>query len=148
MSGLTEAEVLDRHRQSLGEARSICHRLGSQLDPDKAEPRGWLYAALKDHLGRLEGTCRQMHYFREDARWLRLGIQYAKLARSAQRHFIAQRWGAFTKMMPIFEAGLRSVADLAEQKTGKIGPVLPQRPSDWLILPAHDPFAGLKRTLN
>ena len=124
----------------------ICQRLGSQLDPEKAEPRGWQYAALRDHIGLLEGTSRQMAAFREDARWIRLGVQYAKLRRSAQKHFIAQRWKAFTQMMPIFEAGLRSVADLAEQKTGGIGPVLPKRPSDWLILPEHRPF-DLRRTL-
>ena len=126
----------------------ICQRLGSQLDPEKAEPRGWQYAALRDHIGLLEGTCRQMAAFREDARWIRLGIQYAKLRRSAQKHFIAQRWKAFTQMMPIFEAGLRSVADLAEAKTGARGPILPKNASSWLVLPTHDPFAGTRRTIN
>ena len=126
----------------------ICQRLGSQLDPEKAEPRGWQYAALRDHIGKLEGCCRQMAAFREDARWIRLGVQCAKMRRSAQRHFIAQRWKAFTEMMPFFEAGVRSGAALAEQRTSVRGPILPKNASSWLVLPEHQPFAGLRRTIN
>ncbi len=77
-----------------------------------------------------------MAHFREDARWLRLGVLYAKAMRAAQKHYIQMNWKAFSMMMALFEQGQRHLDDL-DRRTGKIGSILPQRPSDWLILPDH-----------
>lgn len=135
MTALTETEILDRHTQSLHEARQACQFLARQADPELLAPRGRHYQALKEALALLEGTCRQMAAFRDDARWLRLGMVYAKAMRLAQVKFVGQRWAAFGTMMGVFDNGLRNMTDLKDQRTGRRGMILPSRPSDWLVMP-------------
>ena len=139
MSALSEAEIVDRHRQALGEARTACQMLARQADPDQIAPRGRHYRMLKDSLKALEGSCRQLAHYRADARWLKLGIVYAKAMRTVQRAFVGQRWADFGSMTSLFEMGLRNMVDLKDQRTGKRGAILPSRPSDWLVLPDHRP---------
>jgi hypothetical protein len=134
---LSEQEITSRHMQSLKEARDCCDWLGKQLDPALAAPRGRRYAQLRKALTELEGSARQMAHWRQDARWLKLGIHYAKVMRVAQAKYVGQRWGAFKAMVQIFDAGLRSLDDLQTRKTGTLGAILPARPSDWLVLPNH-----------
>ena len=136
MGALTERDILDRHRQALGEAHRACQRLGKNADPLYLAPRGHDYGNLKRALEMLEGSARQMAHFREDARWLRLGIVYAKAMRSAQSKFIGQRWAYFNELTKLFALGHRRVEEL-QAKTGTQGPILPSRPSDWLVLPDH-----------
>lgn len=142
---LSEREIIDRHTQALGEAHRACQRLGKNADPEYLAPRGHDYGNLKRALNALEGSARQMAHFREDARWLKLGVLYAKAMRTAQAKFVGQRWGAFNELMKLFENGQRSMADLRDRKTDTRGPILPQRASDWLILPDHKvprPYRG------
>lgn len=134
MSDLTENELIDRHRQSLIDAHSACQVLGRNADTDILMPRGKHYLKLKQSLELLEGSARQMAHFREDARWLKLGILYAKATRVAQKHYVQLNWKAFTMMMTIFEQGHRHLNDL-NAKTGKMGAILPARPSDFLLMP-------------
>lgn len=134
MSDLTEKEILDRHRQSLGEARACCQELGRNDDPDYIALRGPHYRKLKAQLALIEGSARQMAAYRGDARWLRIGIFYAKVMRTVQKKFVKQEWRDFRLMMPIFERGLRWMDDLATRKTGTTGLILPARPSDWIIM--------------
>jgi hypothetical protein len=134
VSDLTEAEILDRHQDALGIAHRSCQSLGRNAADDYLAPRGQDYGELKEALELLEGSARQMAHFRADARWLKLGILYAKVMRKAQASFIAQRWNDFNKLMPLFVTGKRHLQDL-QMKTGTRGPILPQRPSDWLIMP-------------
>lgn len=134
MSDLTENDILDRHRDALGLAHRACQNLGRNAADDYLAPRGTDYGNLKEALELLEGSARQMAHFRADARWLKLGILYAKAMRLAQVKFIGQKWNAFNQMMPLFVTGKKHLEDL-QMKTGTRGPILPNRPSDWLVMP-------------
>ena len=139
VTSLTEREVLDRHMQALGEAHRACQNLGRNADNQYLAPRGQDYGELKEALEHLEGSARQMSHFRSDARWIRLGILYAKVMRTAQASFVAatidyRRWNDFNKLMPLFVNGKRQLQDL-QQRTGVLGPILPQNPSSWLVMP-------------
>lgn len=141
MSGFTENELFDRHTQALGEAHRACQRLGKNADPEYLAPRGHDYGNLKRALSALEGSARQAAHHRADARWLKLGIIYARVARASQAKFVGQRWNWYNQIMPIFERGLRSMDELKNMKTGRSSnsPIIPARASEWLVLPNHVP---------
>ena len=132
---LTEADILSKHTQCLKEAAECCQLLARNADPEKIGPRGHIYGNLRRALKSLEGTCRQMNYFREDTRWIQLGILYAKAMRTSSALFANQNWLGFGQLRQLFENGLRRMDDLANMKTGQKGPILPTRPSNWLIMP-------------
>lgn len=140
---LTEQEILDRHAQSLKEARDCCQWLNAQQDDTNHAPRGARYVALRKALDQLEGSARQMAHFRGDARWIRLGTVYARAMQMAQRKYIGQNWGFFGQMIAIFDKGMHSLDELANRKTEVRGTILPQRPSDWIIMPEWKPFGGV-----
>lgn len=131
---ITENEILSRHKQALGEAHRACQRLGRNADTDYLAPRGNDYGDLKEALTLLEGSTRQMAHFRADARWLRLGVVYAKAMRIAQVKFVSQKWNAFNDLKELFDIGHRRLEEL-QVKTGTRGPILPQRASEWLVMP-------------
>lgn len=135
---LTENEIADKHVDALGQARRACQYLGRNADPEYIGARGIHYGRLKDALDELEGSARQMATIRSDARWLRLGILYGgRIKRAAQQKFVGQKWQWFNDLMPLFENGMKQMADLRDTKTGVLSsqPILPSRPSDWLVLP-------------
>ena len=137
MSGLTEQEISGKHIQSLKEGKQACELLARNQDPDKVAPRGHIYGNLQRSLKALEGSCRQLAHFRSDARWIKLGVLYARAMRVAQAKMAAEDWAAFGKLGALFEQGLVRMDELANRKTGKVGSILPSRPSTWLILPDH-----------
>lgn len=143
MSGLTEQEVLSKHKQSLSEARDSCLWLAKNQDPEYIAPRGRHYKNLKTALKELEGTCRQISMFRSDARWTKLGMVYAKAMLVAHKHFLAQRWSAFKQLSDLFIRGLVEMEELSTRKTGTVGPILPQNPSKWIIMPEVNPVPRL-----
>lgn len=138
MSDLTENDILERHKQALGEARRACQQLGRNADPLYLAPRGRHYTELKKALALLEGSARQMAHWRDDGRWLRLGIVYAKAMRGAQQKFVGQRWAWFGELQALFVLGERRLDEL-NQRTGTLGAILPQRASEWLVLPDSRP---------
>jgi hypothetical protein len=137
MSGLTEQEILTKFQQSLKEGRDACQWLAKNADPEWLAPRGRHYRLLKTALSELEGCARQMSAFRDDARWLPLGILYgAKTSRLAQKYFTYLQWSKFGELAKVFDLGLAKMQEL-QAKTGRAGPILPKR-TDWLILPNHN----------
>lgn len=134
MSGLTEREILTKHTQSLREAADACQWLARNADPEKIAPRARHYKNLQEALKELEGTCRQMCAFRDDTRWLPLGIFYAKIMRVATAQYASMNWLGFGRLAEVFKVGGPKVEALANAKTGKAGAILPKR-TDWLILP-------------
>lgn len=145
MSDLTENEILACHVQALKDAKGACELLGKNAMQGYLAPRGHNYGNLQRALKALEGSARQMTHFREDTRWLKLGILYAKVMRLAQAKFVGQQWDEFNKMMPIFDKGLRNMDALKNNRTGRMGMILPSQPTDWLVLPDHrvpTPFRG------
>lgn len=138
MSDLTESEILSKYKQSLKEARDQCDHLWRQADPALISPRGWRYARLKKAVTELEGCSRQMSHYRADARWLKLGIQFAKMLQVIQRLFVGQKWLKFRDLLEVFDLHMRNCDELATNKTGRLasrGPIIPARPADFLVLP-------------
>lgn len=146
MSDITENEILSCHIQALKEAKGACELLGKNAMEGYLAPRGHHYGNLTRALNALEGSARQMCHFRSDARWLKLGIFYAKVMRTAQAKFVAQHWKAFHDMQPIFDKGLLNMDALRHNRTMRVGSILPTQPTDWLILPdfkvPHRRFLG------
>lgn len=132
---LTERDITDRHTQALGEAWRAAQALGRNADPSYMAPRGGYYWDLRGALLNLEGSSRQMAHFRADARWVKLGIFYARILRQGQVKFVGQKWAWFAALKQVFELGERSMRDLETRKTGARGPVLPTQPTDWIIMP-------------
>ena len=143
---LSEQEVLDRHIQALGEAHRACQELGRNANDEYVNFRGPYYTQLKEALELLEGSARQMTFFREDARWVRLGGLYAAAMNKVQTWFIVQKWDNFNKLMPLFENGKRQLAEL-DRRTGRRGPILPQNPASWIVHPEWvSPFAPMAKS--
>lgn len=139
MSDLTEQELIDRHQQALKEAKDACQELGRNADPDYIAVRGPHYRRLREALNLVEGTCRQLCAFRQDTRWLPLGIHYAKVMRLVQRKFVEQKWSHFGKLAPMFDIGLRQMQDLKDRRTGIRGSILIENPAPLLWLPDSTP---------
>lgn len=135
----TEQELIDRHVSALKEAKDACQELGRNADPDYIAVRGPHYRKLREALNLVEGTCRQLCAFRDDTRWLPLGIHYAKVMRLVQRKFVEQKWSHFRKLAPMFDIGLRQMQDLKDRRTGRRGSILIENPAPLLWMPDHKP---------
>lgn len=142
MSDLTESEIISCHLQALHDAKGACELLGKNAMEGYLAPRGHHYGVLKEALELLEGSARQMSHYRSDARWLKLGILYARLMQLAQAKFVGQKWKAFHEMRPFFDNALRNMDELCNKKTGRIGSILPTQGTDWLIMPNYRPPRG------
>ena len=68
MSDLTEREILDCLYTNLKSATQNC-RLLAELPM-----RGPTYNQLRKELKLIEGACRQIAHWREDSRWLQIGL--------------------------------------------------------------------------
>lgn len=137
MSNLTEQDILQKFDQSFKEARDACEWLAKNQDPMWLAPRGIWYRRLKTAMQELEGCARQMAAFRSDTRWLPLGIIYgAKASRLAQTYFVKMNWKGFGELIKLFNHGAYRAKQIAEDKTGVSGMILPKR-TDFLILPDH-----------
>lgn len=77
MGALTETEIFDRMIDSLKAAVQACEDLA--VKPMK----GPSYRKLQEHLPLIEGCCRQASAWREDTRWLSLGMMMAEAHRRA-----------------------------------------------------------------
>jgi hypothetical protein len=139
MSDLSEVEILSRHKAALGEAREACLFLARNADPFQAAPRGHHYRMLRAALRALEGSSRQMAHWREDARWLKLGIHYAKAQRVAHQLFLKMNWLGFQTFSTMFDNGLSHLDELATRKTGHMGMILPKN-TDFLRMPEMVPY--------
>lgn len=144
---LTEADILDRYEQSLGEADRACQQLGRNADPEYLALRSPDYLSLQDSLKLLEGCCRQMSAFRSDARWIKLGVMYARAMRIVRSLFEKQKWQSFREIRPLFRNGLVIMEDLRDKRTGKAGPVLPTQSTEWLQLPDLKPINSAPRRM-
>lgn len=134
---LTESEVIDRMKTSLGEAIQASSDLAVRSEGGRP------YARLRDNLALIEGCCRQMAMFRGDGSWLPFGVYMAEC------HKRAGGWlRGYTKngMHIVYAPGhlneafvslaaqltaIRQAVDVKQTaKTGTLGPVLPATPSE------------------
>lgn len=138
MSDLTETEVIDRMRTSLREA------IQASADLAVKSRKGPSYNKLREHLGLVEGACRQLAAFREDARWYNIGRLMAECHQKAggwlrgwkdpktgHRHH--WRAGEKNRLFLMLEANLKAIDKAAETlrtaKTGRVGMILPVAPN-------------------
>ena len=137
MSDLTEAEVIDRLKQSLREAGEASLALAGH--PYK----GVAYKALRDNLLLVEGCCRQLCYMREDYRWITLGGKMGEAHRRSLNWIRGRKRddGSRAKLSaserhPLFDAlaqnlafMLASVDMMLTKRTGVMGKLLPTLPA-------------------
>lgn len=121
--------------------------LARNADPMLAAPRGHHYRMLREALRALEGSSRQMAHWREDARWLKLGIHYAKAQRVAHQLFLHMNWLGFQNFAVMFENGTQHLDDLATRKTGQMGMILPKN-TDFLRMPELVPYRPRGRLMH
>lgn len=77
MGALTEHEIFSQMTQSFALAAEACLDLAS--NPVKSPA----YNRLRDELRLIEGCCRQASYWREDTRWLPIGLMMAECHKRA-----------------------------------------------------------------
>lgn len=122
-----EKEILGQMRESF--------RLAAECATELAEApaRGPAYFTLVQQLGLIEGCCRQTCYYRDDSRWLPVGVAMAKV------HEMAGRWlrqyprtaesneayPLFMKMAETMQGLARVAEDLETKATGVAGLILP-----------------------
>ncbi len=132
MSDLSEVEVIDRMISSLREAMDASRALAIE------SRKGANYNRLREHLGLIEGCCKQLAVFRDDARYLNIGLvieECHKRAGSWLRGYkvdgvrIMTAPGEmnqmFVRLYVNLEGILKGVDDMLRAKTGTRGPIIP-----------------------
>lgn len=134
MGNLTESDIFSCLSENFRLAAEDCEHLA------RSPRRGPTYAALRDKLELLEGACRQASVWRQDTRWLQIGLAMAEAHKRAGEWLrgikIAGVPGrvkvAEGHMHPLFlklAENLRLAHKRAEEtrtkKTGRVGMILP-----------------------
>ncbi len=134
MGALTEIEIFDRMRESLRVSVQACHDLAT------LPAKGPNYDILRRHLKLVEGCCRQANYWRQDSRWLPIGLMMEEAHRRAgdwlrglkmpdgsRRHLVAgELHPHFVKLAENLKAMLVMCERLKTARTGRRGIILPQ----------------------
>lgn len=134
MGALTESEIFDCLSTNFKLAAEHAQDLG------KLPRKGPTYTALRNELGLIEGACRQASVWREDSRWLTIGLMMAEAHKRAGSWLrgvktptgvrIAIKEGQlhplFMKLADNLRAGYRLSEQFRTSKTNKIGLILPQ----------------------
>lgn len=131
MTGTTEVELFDQLISNLKAAISECETLAV------LPFRGPAYIRLRENFKLMEGSCRQIAQWREDSRWLPLGLYFEEC------HQKAMKWVAENAPPHVFKfltvqltGAFVMVERLRTAKTGKLpegyvrqgvlGAILPQ----------------------
>ena len=126
-STLSEIEIFSRLEESLREAAEVCQKLA--WDPK----RGFLYDRFRRNLKLIEGCCRQIFYYREDAHWLVLK-QLCEFAHKNAGDWLRNSPTAVmrNKMHPRFKKLGEALTHMHEDvkrlrhmATFRLGPILP-----------------------
>jgi hypothetical protein len=134
MSALTEPEIFSCLAENFKLAAQHCEDLA------KLPRKGPTYIKFRAELKLLEGACRQAAYWRQDARWLRIGLFMEEVHKragdwlrgyklpSGQR--VTHREGTihplFMKLADNLRAGQRQAENLRTRKTERTGMILPK----------------------
>jgi hypothetical protein len=133
MGALTESEIFDCLTSNL--------QLAAQHAEDLAKlPRkGPTYLAFRDEIKLVEGACKQASAWREDTRWLKLGLMMGEAHKRAGDWLrgiklpsgvrVKIREGELHPLFMMLAVNLRNAARIAEEyrnkATGKLGMILP-----------------------
>jgi hypothetical protein len=160
MGRLTETEIFDRLTASF--------KLAAELADDLARLplKGPTYDRFRKELRLIEGCCKQAAAWREDTRWLPIGMMMAEVHQRAgdwlrgfkmpdgSRVKIAatQINPCFTKLAENLRALERVALDTKNKATGRVGMILPEmqrgphrdtRPAGWRAPPPATTPSGL-----
>lgn len=148
MGDLTEVEIFDRMRESLKTAAECADDLA--VLPQK----GPTYERLRAELRLIEGCCKQATAWREDTRWLKVGLMMAECHKRAggwlrgyktqegvNVKFASQHQNPLFRMLAAnLRDAIRAVDELKNRATGRVGMILPDmapaphrdtRPEGW-----------------
>lgn len=121
MARLTEQEIVDCLITNFRLAAESCEALA------KLPAKGPTYRRLREELKLCEGAARQLCYWREDARWLQIGLYMEECHKRAggwlRGHHPSR---LFTMLADNLRAGLARAQELKDAKTGKAGAILPK----------------------
>lgn len=135
MGNLTEIEIFDCLSANFRLAAEDCEKLA------KLPRKGPTYSALRDRLELLEGACRQAAVWRQDTRWLQIGMFMAechkragewlrgiKVQGSPVRVKIApgHMHPLFLKLAENLRAAQVRADEFRTKATGKVGMILPE----------------------
>lgn len=133
MARLTEIEIFDKMRDSLRLAEDAARELA--VHPGAGE----VYNKLRFNLNFVEGCCRQASAWRDDTRWLPMGLTMAK-ARSLAGDWLrgvpqkdgtrrplapGERHPTFLGLAENLKAAGVAIEKLRTSRTGRRGPILP-----------------------
>jgi hypothetical protein len=127
---VTETEILSLLKAVFKRAAEHCDKLAV------LPARGPTYRKLRENLQIAENCCRQVAWYREDTRWLQVGLymeQAHKRAGNWLRDKSMPRTATSNLAHPLFlklaenlRAGAASVERLETRPTGKVGMILPK----------------------
>jgi hypothetical protein len=120
MGMLTEREIFGCLVENFRLAADNCQKLAD------VPAAGMAYNDLRHQLLLIEGACRQASVWREDSRWLQIGLMMA------EAHHRAGDWlrghqsrKLFGMLADNLRAGLKKAEELRDKSTGKMGMILP-----------------------
>ena len=134
MGALTEVEIFSCLTSNFKLAAEHCEDLA------KLPRKGPTYKKLRDELKLLEGACRQAAYWRQDARWLQIGLYMEEVHKraggwlrgyknQAGQHITireGQLHPLFMKLADNLRKGQAAAERLRNRKTGIAGTILPK----------------------
>lgn len=138
MGALTEQEIFDCMATSLRSAINLCDQLATK------PKRGLIYDAFRKELALVEGCCRQASTWREDTRWLPIGLMMEEAHKRAGDWIRGtkdpvtgirlaipegQKHPLFVKLGENLKALLLMVEGLKTKATKRVGMILPHMPN-------------------
>lgn len=134
MGALTEIEIFDCMSENLRTAIDDCEKLAT------VPMKGLVYDRFRKALKLVEGACRQASAWREDTRWLPIGLMMEEAHKRAGEWLrgvvqpdgtrrmipLGEKHPLFVKLAENLRALLKSVDELRTKKTDRIGMILPQ----------------------
>lgn len=125
MGALTETEIFARMSESFRIAAECCDAL---VILPAAGPS---YIKLREHLKLIEGCCRQAAHWREDSRWLPIGLKMEEAHQRAgdwlRKHYARKM---FLTLAVILRAGGKSAIELRDKAPPNLGTILPEMQAD------------------
>jgi hypothetical protein len=134
MGALTEIEIAECLTDNFKSAADSCEYLA------RSSRKGPRYNQLRKELKLLEGACRQMAHWREDARWLQIGLYMEEAHRRAgdwlrgvkmpdgsrRPTTHGQLNPLFVKLADNLRGAHRFAEDMKTKATGRVGMILPK----------------------
>ena len=125
---VTEREILSLLKQTFRRAAEHCDNLAV------LPARGPTYQKLRDDLATCENCCRQVAWYRQDTRWLHIGLLMEEAhKRSGNWLRTIPRTSTTNHAHPLFirlaenmRAGIKKVEELETMATGRVGMILPE----------------------